>query len=94
MTDTPVTHNTERSRFETEVEGHLARADYRLRDGVMHFTSTEVPSAIGGRGIAGDLVRRGMDYAREQGYQVVPACSYVAAWLERHPEYQDLQRGA
>lgn len=91
MTDIRISHNEEARRFETEVNGHFAHADYELRDGVMHFTSTQVPSDIGGRGIAGHLVRTGMDHAREQGYEVVPACSYVAAWLERHPEYQDLQ---
>jgi predicted GNAT family acetyltransferase len=91
MTDIDVIHNTAKHRFETEVEGHLAYADYRLDGGVMHFTSTQVPGAIGGRGIAGRLVRTAMDYAREQDYGVVPACSYVASWLERHPEYEDLR---
>lgn len=86
-----VTHNTAERRFETEVDGHLAWADYEMDGGVMHFTSTQVPQAIGGRGIAGRLVRTGMDYAREHGHGVVPACSYVAAWLERHPEYEDLR---
>lgn len=91
MTDIDVIHNTAQHRFETEVDGHLAYADYRLDDGVMHFTSTQVPGAIGGRGIAGRLVRTAMDYAREHDYGVVPACSYVASWLERHPEYEDLR---
>ncbi len=93
MTDIDVTHNTAKQRFETEVDGHLAYADYRLDDGVMHFTSTQVPGSIGGRGIAGRLVRTAMDYAREHGHGVVPACSYVSAWLERHPEYEDLRPG-
>jgi predicted GNAT family acetyltransferase len=93
MADIDVTHNTARQRFETEVEGHLAYADYRLDDGVMVFTSTQVPEAVGGRGIAGRLVRTAMDYAREHGHRVEPACSYVSAWLERHPEYRDLRAG-
>ncbi len=86
-----ISHNQAQRRFETEVEGHLAYADYEMDGEVMHFTSTQVPEAIGGRGIAGRLVRTGMDYAREHGHDVVPACSYVAAWLERHPEYEDLR---
>ncbi len=91
MTETPITHDAGRQRFETEVDGHLAYAEYDLRDGVMHFTGTQVPTAIGGRGIAGRLVRHGLDFARDRGYEIVPACSYVAAWLKRHPEYQDLR---
>jgi hypothetical protein len=93
MADIDVNHNTAKQRFETEVEGHLAYADYRLDDGVMVFTSTQVPEAIGGRGIAGRLVRTAMDYAREHGHAVEPACSYVSAWLERHPDYRDLRAG-
>lgn len=88
-----VRHNTAGRRFEAEVEGHLAHADYEMDGEVMRFTSTQVPEAIGGRGIAGRLVRTAMDHARDRGYQVVPACSYVAAWLERHPDYEDLRAG-
>ncbi len=93
MTDQPamsIIHNTAENRFEVEAEGHLAVLDYAVRDGVITFTHTGVPSPIEGRGIAGQLVKRGLDYAREENLKVIPACSYVARYLERHPEYQDL----
>jgi predicted GNAT family acetyltransferase len=50
-----------------------------------------VPAAIGGRGIAGRLVRAALEHARAAGLKVVPRCSYVADYLDKHPEYADLR---
>ena len=85
-----VTHNEARKRFETTVEGHLCVADYQLRDNVMWMTHTDVPSAVGGRGIAAELVRVALQWAEEKGYCVEPSCSYVAVYMRRHPERQKL----
>ena len=54
---------------------------------------TEVPEPIAGRGIAGELTRVALRFAREQKYKVVPACSYAEAFLQRHEEYHDLLAG-
>ncbi|HEX7769455.1 MAG TPA: GNAT family N-acetyltransferase, partial [Dokdonella sp.] len=61
-----------------------------LRDGIMVIDHTEVPPAVGGRGIAGQLVRAAFETARRAGWRVHPACSYAAAWIQRHPAYGDL----
>jgi predicted GNAT family acetyltransferase len=53
----------------------------------MLFLHMGVPPALEGRGIGSALVRAGLSYAREQGYHIVPLCSFVAAYLRRHPEY-------
>ena len=73
-----------------EVEGHRILLDYRLSDGVMAITHTEVPHALRGRGLAGQLVRTAFEHAREAGLKVAPRCSYAAEWIERHPQYLDL----
>lgn len=86
----PVQHNTARSRFETQVEGHLCVADYHLSNGVMRMTHTYVPPPVQGRGIAAALVHAAMNHAREQGLRVDPQCSYVHAYMRRHPETQSL----
>ena len=52
---------------------------------------TIVPPAIGGRGIAGQLVKALVADAREQGFHVIPQCSYVVAQFQRHPEWADLK---
>ena len=57
---------------------------------VMTIVHTGVPPAVGGRGVAGALVQAAIDAARAEGWKVRPACTYAAAWLARHPAYQDL----
>ena len=85
-----VRHNVAASRFEATVDGLLCRADYRLDDGVMRMHHTEIPAPLEGRGIAGRLVREAFRYAEANGLKVLPQCSYVAAYVRRHPETQRL----
>ena len=86
-----IRHNEEESQFETTIDGHIAVAAYDLEEpNRIVFTHTVVPDALSGRGIAGAIVKQALDYAREQKLTVVPQCSYVAAFIKRHDEYQDL----
>jgi uncharacterized protein len=85
-----VTHNEARHRFEATVEGHLCVADYQLGGNVMWMTHTGVPPAVGGRGIAAELVRVALDWAEAKGLKVEPSCSYVEAYMRRHPQTQKL----
>jgi predicted GNAT family acetyltransferase len=68
------------------VEGHAAVLDYTLAGSVMTITHTAVPPAIGGRGIAADLMRAALNAARGAGWTVDPQCSYAAAYMRRHPD--------
>ncbi len=86
----PIRHDEARSRFVAEIDGHLAHADYTLDAARMTFTHTFVPPELRGRGIAEQLVRPALAYARANNLRVVPACSYVAAFIERHREFADL----
>jgi predicted GNAT family acetyltransferase len=83
-------HDPTAHRFSTRLEGHDAELVYALRDGRMVIEHTGVPEAIGGRGVAAALVKAALEHARAQGWRVVPACSYSAAYVQRHPEYADL----
>lgn len=85
-----IQHDRAARRFETRVEGLPCLLDYTLVAGVMTITRTEVPAAVGGRGIAAALVQEALATARAEGWKVVPACSYAAAWMQRHPAYHDL----
>jgi predicted GNAT family acetyltransferase len=86
-----IRHNEAESQFETTVDGHVALAAYDLEEpNRIVFTHTEVPESLSGRGIAGAIVKYGLDYAREKNLTVVPQCSYVAAFVKRHSEYADL----
>jgi uncharacterized protein len=86
-----VQHNIHQQRFECSVDGLLCVADYRLGDGVMHMTHTEVPPALSGRGIAAALVAAALEHARSARLKVNPACSYVRLYMQRHPETHVLQ---
>ena len=88
-----VHHDPDARRLHTRVEGHEAELRYSLRGGRMVIDHTGVPDAIGGRGIAGILVKAALELARARGWRVVPACSYSAAYVQRHPEYADLIEG-
>lgn len=78
-------------RFEVALEGGaVAIAEYRLSDGLIVFTHTEVPPAFEGRGIGGALIRAGLQAARARGLKVQPDCPFFAAYIEKHPAEQDL----
>lgn len=87
MTSHTIEHDPVTGVFLTVVDGHQAQLEYHREGSTMVITHTGVPDPIGGRGIAGELVRAAFDYARAQGWHVRPKCSYAAAWAERHPEY-------
>lgn len=88
--DIVVRHNEAEHRFEADVDGQLSVADYTLHDGEITFTHTYTPPALRGRGIAEAIVRTALDYARREQLRVIPACSYVAIFVQRHPEYHAL----
>jgi predicted GNAT family acetyltransferase len=85
-----VRHNAAAHRFEAEVDGRLAVADYELDGERVVFTHTFVPPELRGRGIAEKLVRAALEWARTEQRRVVPACSYVAAFIRRNPEFGPL----
>jgi predicted GNAT family acetyltransferase len=85
-----IRHNPAARRFEAFVDGGLCRADYRMAGDVMHIVHTEVPYELEGRGLAAQVVRAALDYARANGLKVVPACGYVRAYMRRHKESHDL----
>lgn len=88
--DLPITNDIEAQRFEARLGDDRAVAEYHLKNDVIIFTHTEVPEAMEGRGVAGSLIRTALETARAEHYQVVPLCPFVAAYIKRHREYQDL----
>ena len=85
-----VRHNAAEHRFEAVVDGKVSVADYRMQDGEMVLTHTFVPPELRGRGIAEKLVRAALEYAQKEQLRVVPACSYVGTFIQRHHEFQSL----
>jgi predicted GNAT family acetyltransferase len=89
MSDT-VRNNQALSRFELDLNGYVAVAYYELKPGVITFKHTEVPPELSGHGIGSKLVRGALEAARAQGLKVVARCPFVAAYMAKHPEFNDL----
>lgn len=91
-----IQHDSAAGLFQAELQGHRCVADYRLLPGLagtaslMVFHHTAVPAELAGQGIAARLVAHALAHARSQGWRVQPVCSYVRAYMQRHPETQDL----
>ena len=81
-----IRHNERESRFEAIVDGQTAFAAYDRDDDVLRMYHTSVPAPLEGRGIAAAIVRSAMEYARANDFKVEPGCSYVRAYMKRHPE--------
>jgi predicted GNAT family acetyltransferase len=89
-----IRHEPEARRFVADVGGKNAYLTYRDLDGrVLELDHTYVPREFRGGGIASQLTVHALEYARERGYRIVPSCPFVAAYLERHPEYRELNVG-
>jgi uncharacterized protein len=89
----------ERDRYEALKDGEVAafsrylRADlssYGRSETLLIFTHTEVEPDYEGQGVGGALVRGALDDVRRRRALVLARCPFVRAWIERHPEYQDL----
>lgn len=80
---TEIRHVPEKRRFETTVDGALGVAEYRLENGAMLLTHTEVAPALRGRGVAGQLVQAALDHAEARHLPLRPICAYARRYLER-----------
>jgi uncharacterized protein len=85
-----VKDNPALSRFEMASGDAVAFVEYTRAGDRIVLTHTEVPQALSGQGVGSKLVRGTLDAVRAEGLKVVPRCGFVAAYVERHPEYRDL----
>ncbi|HVM40415.1 MAG TPA: GNAT family N-acetyltransferase [Acidimicrobiia bacterium] len=76
-------------RLVAEAEGHLAELVYQRGDSRLVLVHTEVPAALGGRGIGGSLVTAAVKLAARERLTLVPRCPFARRWLEDRPEATD-----
>jgi uncharacterized protein len=80
-----------RNRFELEEMGETAYLEFDLDSaGWITLLHTEVPDALRGRGIAGELAKTGLEYARDNQLKVDVVCPLVANYISKHPEFEPL----
>lgn len=90
MSENIVRNNTALSRYELDIDGATAFANYRLAPGKVIITHTETPPALRGRGIASRLVHGALEHIRTDGLKVVAGCGFVVDYLDKHPEFADI----
>jgi predicted GNAT family acetyltransferase len=89
--DIPIRHDKEGRRFVADLADATAELTYLFRDATtVIFNHTYVPPSGRGTGVAAALAARALEWARASGFGVVPVCSYVAMYMQRHREYEDL----
>ena len=87
-----VKHNEAEDRFETWIDGELSKLDY-MRDGnTIVMTHVGVHPEHRGRGVAGKLTQVALEYAKEKSFRVIPMCPYIAAYIRRNPQYEELTK--
>ena len=85
-----ITNNQSLNRFEAALPEGTGFLRYRIDADTMHLLYVEVPPEARGHGVAAELSHAALEFARERGFKVIPVCSYVAAYLRRHPEYAEM----
>jgi len=88
--DRRVRDNTALNRYELNIDGAVAFADYRRTTTADIITHTETPRTLRGHGVASELIRGALELIRADGRKVIAGCSFVVDYLERHPEEADL----
>jgi hypothetical protein len=90
MENLKVIDNKEKERFEIDLDGKTALIDYSEQNGVVAMTHTEVPPEFEGKGVGSKLVKGALEIVKNDGKRVRPLCTFVAAYIKRHPEYESL----
>lgn len=83
--------NPEQDRIEIHVDGNKAgQAEYVRKGDRVIFTHTEIADAYEGQGLGSQLARGVLDAVRASGEPIVPLCPFIAGYIGKHPEYDDL----
>ena len=86
-----VTHEPDKRRYAITADGTLAGfTQYRPSNGALAFIHTEISPEFGGRGLASTLISQTLAEVRASGSRIVPYCPFVAAWIKKHPEYEEI----
>jgi predicted GNAT family acetyltransferase len=85
-----ISHLEAARKFQAEIDGKKGVVEYLQVGQRIIFTHTEVDPVLEGQGIASQLAKHVLEYAREKGLEVMPLCPYIAGYISRHPEYKSL----
>ena len=81
--------NEESRRYEFRIDGHIAKIEYiKTPNGEIYLTHTEVPRALGGKGVGSQLVEKALKDIEQKDLRLVPLCPFVAGYIHKHPEWR------
>ncbi|MGQ1948603.1 GNAT family N-acetyltransferase [Geofilum sp. OHC36d9] len=91
MKTNTIIHNPALSRFEITIDSQTAVIDYQpVSPQVWIISHTKVPAILEGQGIASHLAKTLLTYCRQKNIKIIPECSFVVSYLQRHPEWNDV----
>lgn len=82
--------NDAECQFELIADGQVAFLEFHIKEDKLYLTHTEVPAPLRSQGVAAELVKQVLGYARSNGLFVVPLCGYVAYYINNQPEWHDV----
>ncbi|MFN3582516.1 GNAT family N-acetyltransferase [Phenylobacterium sp.] len=85
-----VVKNDETRQFEVTLDGQTAFAEFRMVDHGMILPHTVVPEAFEGKGVGSALAKAALGYARDHDLKVIPLCPFIAGYIKKHPEWNDV----
>lgn len=83
-------NNGAKHRYELMTDGHLSIVEYMITGNDVYLTHTEVPPVLEGRGIGSEIVSKALEDIKSRNMKLVPLCPFVAVYIKRHPEWNDL----
>lgn len=86
----PIVHDKENHRFTLDINGEMAKVDYRIKDGKMYLVHSEVPHHLRGQGIGKVLVEKAFEKLTEENYTAVAVCSYIKAVKNRSESWKGI----
>ncbi len=86
-----IDHDKEKQVFFAEIEDKKAVLEYNKVDkNTLDYYHTFVPEELRGREIATKIVKESMEYAKKNGYKVIPTCPFVKAFANRNPQFENI----
>lgn len=87
-----ITHNPVAHQFFTDIEGHVAKLDYKISQPgkTLDYYYTFVPPEFRGQKIGEKVVQFAMDFAKTNHYKIIPSCPFVQRFIDQNPEYSEL----
>ena len=85
-----IKHDIDNQKFSVVIDGLESHLEYIKNNQILNVIHTYVPSFLRGRGIAAKLVEAVIEYAKSNNFRIIPSCSYVKVYFDRHSENKSL----